>query len=90
MKNSPRYKIIRGTLLAGSILSFIPAFALVRSNAAADDSTSASSTAVQQTQPSTSNSQPATRQPSVQSQSTSQTSPQTTQAVRPRVRTRAS
>ena len=89
-KNSPRYKIIRGAVLAGSILSFIPAFALVRSNAAADiASTLSTPSQAAQTQPSTTN-QPSNRQPSAQSQTPSQTLPKTTQQVRPRIRTRAS
>jgi hypothetical protein len=36
-KRSTTYKLVRGGLLAGSILSFIPAFALVRPQANADD-----------------------------------------------------
>jgi hypothetical protein len=86
-KNSSRYKILRGTLLAGSILSFIPAFALVRSNAAADSSTSTGAQPAQSQTQTSPSSQPSSRQPSAQSQTPSQSLPRTTQ---PRVRTRAS
>jgi hypothetical protein len=88
-KRSARYKLIRGGLLAGSILSFIPAFALVRAPASADDESgggTSPSAPVTATPAQPSRSQPSSTQPATPSQ----TRPRTTAPVQPRARTRAS
>jgi hypothetical protein len=93
VKHSARYKIIRGGLMAGSILSFIPAFALVRANSTADGNSSSNPAAVQTSgrerdddDDRPSNTLPSYQQPSTQSSSPTQSRSQ----VVPRVRTRAS